>query len=54
MVDKAQPGDRCDFIGTLIVVPDVAQLQTAGSDIILCHMMSVTPSQWQGQRHQQD
>lgn len=33
MVDKAQPGDRCDFIGTLIVVPDVAQLQTAGSDV---------------------
>jgi len=38
MVDKAQPGDRCDFVGTLIVVPDVAQLQTAGSDVILYHV----------------
>ncbi len=27
-VETAQPGDRCNFIGTLIVVPDVAQLST--------------------------
>jgi len=46
MVDKAQPGDRCDFIGTLIVVPDVAQLQTAGNNVTLCCMMSVAFSQW--------
>lgn len=30
-VDTAQPGDKCDFIGTLIVVPDVGQIQTAGA-----------------------
>ena len=30
-VDMAQPGDKCDFIGTLIVVPDVGQMQTAGA-----------------------
>ncbi|VDL98505.1 unnamed protein product [Schistocephalus solidus] len=27
-VELAQPGDRCEFIGTLIVVPDVGQLAT--------------------------
>ncbi|TPP64755.1 DNA helicase [Fasciola gigantica] len=30
-VDMAQPGDRCEFIGTLIVVPDVGQLATPGT-----------------------
>lgn len=30
-VDMAQPGDRCEFIGTLIVVPDVSQLATPGT-----------------------
>ncbi|KAA3674023.1 DNA replication licensing factor MCM6 [Paragonimus westermani] len=30
-VDLAQPGDRCEFIGTLIVVPDVSQLATPGT-----------------------
>ncbi|KAG8181898.1 hypothetical protein JTE90_026057 [Oedothorax gibbosus] len=29
-VEMAQPGDRVDFIGTLIVVPDVSQLSTPG------------------------
>lgn len=29
-VELAQPGDRCDFTGTLIVVPDVSQLATPG------------------------
>ncbi|OON19968.1 hypothetical protein X801_04158, partial [Opisthorchis viverrini] len=29
-VDLAQPGDRCEFIGTLIVVPDISQLATPG------------------------
>lgn len=29
-VEMAQAGDRCDFIGTLIVVPDVSQLRTPG------------------------
>ena len=28
-----QAGNRCDFIGTLIVVPDVAQLQMEGMTI---------------------
>ena len=26
-----QAGDKCDFTGTLIVVPDVSQLRTEGS-----------------------
>ena len=25
-VEQAQAGDKCDFTGTLIVVPDVAQI----------------------------
>ncbi|KAL9966142.1 hypothetical protein ACROYT_G024167 [Oculina patagonica] len=30
-VEQAQAGDKCDFTGTLIVVPDVAQLSTPGA-----------------------
>ncbi|KAL3312325.1 MCM DNA helicase complex subunit mcm6 [Cichlidogyrus casuarinus] len=33
-VELAQPGDRCEFIGTLIVVPDVGQLATPGTRTI--------------------
>lgn len=29
-VETAQAGDRCDFIGTLIVVPDVSSLSMPG------------------------
>ena len=29
-VEQAQAGDKCDFTGTLIVVPDVAQLNVPG------------------------
>uniref|UniRef100_A0A914UPR7 DNA replication licensing factor MCM6 n=1 Tax=Plectus sambesii TaxID=2011161 RepID=A0A914UPR7_9BILA len=29
-VESAHPGDRCDFTGTLIVIPDVSQLSTPG------------------------
>jgi DNA replicative helicase MCM subunit Mcm2 (Cdc46/Mcm family) len=29
-VEQAQAGDKCDFIGTLIVVPDVSKLQMPG------------------------
>jgi DNA replicative helicase MCM subunit Mcm2 (Cdc46/Mcm family) len=29
-VEMAQAGDKCDFTGTLIVVPDVSTLSTAG------------------------
>ena len=29
-VESAQPGDRADFVGTLIVVPDVGSLQMPG------------------------
>jgi DNA replicative helicase MCM subunit Mcm2 (Cdc46/Mcm family) len=29
-VETAQPGDHCDFIGTLIVIPDVSMLATPG------------------------
>lgn len=30
-VESAQPGDRCDFIGTLIVVPDVGSINMPGA-----------------------
>ena len=30
-VERAQAGDKCDFTGTLIVVPDVAQLNAPGA-----------------------
>jgi len=30
-VESAQPGDRCDFVGTLIVVPDVSTLNLPGA-----------------------
>ena len=30
-VENAQAGDRCDFIGTLIVVPDVGSLNLPGA-----------------------
>ncbi|XP_046846761.1 DNA replication licensing factor MCM6-like [Xenia sp. Carnegie-2017] len=30
-VEQAQAGDKCDFIGTLIVVPDVSKLQFPGA-----------------------
>jgi DNA replicative helicase MCM subunit Mcm2 (Cdc46/Mcm family) len=33
-VEQAQAGDKCDFTGTLIVVPDVGQLTTPGQQII--------------------
>ena len=29
-MEQAQAGDKCDFIGTLIVVPDVSKLQVPG------------------------
>lgn len=29
-VEMVQAGDKCDFIGTLIVVPDVANLAPGG------------------------
>lgn len=32
-VETAQAGDRCDFTGTLIVVPDVSQLRTPGTTL---------------------
>lgn len=30
LVETIQPGDRCDFVGALIVIPDVAQLSAPG------------------------
>ena len=29
-VERTQAGDRCDFIGTLIVVPDISKLAMPG------------------------
>lgn len=30
LVETVQPGDRCDFVGALIVIPEVAQLSAHG------------------------
>lgn len=38
-VETAQPGDHCDFIGTLIAVPDVAMLSAPG----LCFIVLLIP-----------
>lgn len=39
-VEMAQAGDRCDFTGTLIVVPDVSQLRTPGMDVnVASHLL---------------
>ena len=29
-VEQAQAGDKCDFTGTLVVVPDVSKLSVPG------------------------
>ena len=43
-VETAQPGDRCDFIGTLIVVPDVGSLNLPGKfSLITVYLKSVFP-----------
>jgi DNA replication licensing factor MCM6 len=33
LVETAQAGDKCDFVGTLIVVPDVSQIKTSAASI---------------------
>ena len=33
-VEQAQAGDRCDFTGTLVVVPDVSKLSVPGNQTI--------------------
>ena len=33
-VEMAQAGDKCDFTGTLIVVPDVSTLSTPGRLVV--------------------
>ena len=32
MVDRAKPGDKCTFTGSLVVVPDIAQLRGTGAN----------------------
>ena len=34
-VEMVQAGDKCDFIGTLIAIPDVAQLAMDGGSVYL-------------------
>ena len=34
-VEQAQAGDKCDFTGTLIVVPDVSKLSLPGQSYLL-------------------
>ncbi|RLW04805.1 hypothetical protein DV515_00005686 [Chloebia gouldiae] len=41
-VESAQAGDKCDFTGSLIVVPDVSQLATPGL-LLLMTSVSVLP-----------
>lgn len=37
-VERTQAGDRCEFIGTLIVVPDVSKLQSMGMIKYYCYL----------------
>lgn len=30
MVERAKPGDKCEFVGSLIVVPDISQIALPG------------------------
>lgn len=41
-VEMAQPGDKVDFIGTFIVVPDVSQLAIPGWCILIVIIISLT------------
>jgi hypothetical protein len=43
-VEQAQAGDKCDFTGTLIVVPDVSQIATPGLSVCLPVCLSVNLS----------
>lgn len=36
-VETAQAGDKCDFIGTVIVVPDVGSLSLTGAFECMCN-----------------
>jgi len=42
-VESAQAGDKCDFTGSLIVVPDVAQLSTPGLLRLLIIIITSVP-----------
>lgn len=39
-VEAAQAGDRCDFTGTLIVVPDVSAMALSGEDLATVFMFT--------------
>ena len=40
-VETAQAGDKCDFIGTLIVVPDVGSMSMPGKNVQYCVLFEV-------------
>ena len=40
-VETAQAGDKCDFIGTLIVVPDVGSMSMPGKNVRYCFISEV-------------
>ena len=41
-VEKTQAGDRCEFIGTLIVVPDVSKLSSLGIKITFLSFIQIS------------
>ena len=44
-VEVAQAGDKCDFTGTLIAVPDVRKLNVPGMyDFIVVYCLFMLPS----------
>ena len=50
-VEVAQAGDKCDFTGTLIVVPDVRQLNVPGKIgyvLLTCYTVSSFQGYLQG------
>lgn len=40
-VETAQAGDRCDFVGTLIVVPDVGSMSLPGEQLMYSSIYSI-------------
>jgi len=42
IVDRAKPGDKCVFTGTLIVVPEVAQLSAPGFFLFFFFFFDIT------------
>ena len=41
VVDRAKPGDKCVFSGTLMVVPDIGMLSSAGTRTFFIRILAL-------------